>query len=711
MATLQKIRNKAGFLIAVIGIALLAFILGDLLTSGSTLFRKSQDKVFEVNGKVISTEEYFTRVTEWENFQKLMSGESSLDENASLQIKELVYQQMVKEFILDNQAKKLGLTVSKEEINDLVHGENISPLLQQLPLFVDPKTGIYDREALTNFFTAINTPPESLKPEERALVQQYKSMWLFIENLIKYQRLEEKYRTLLSSAVMVNDMEAKTSFDLSQQNADLTYVVQNYYTIPDTLVTVEDSEIRAFYEKHKKNFKLNSPIAKITYFIREIAPSDEDFAEVEAQAMEAAKKLAESTNPSAVVADYSETPYRDVYLAANELTESQLSFVSSANIGDMYGPVREGNSFQIYKLIDKIVAPDSVRLRMIVVPTSGASEQDSLVRHFVDSVFTVIKGGKPFAQVANELNPQSNGGDAGWVREIDIASVGNDFVQTIFSMPVGEVRKISVPGQSIIVQVEEKTKPVTKYKLAVINIPVVVSERTSNNVDNELNQFLSLPDVGKKFTELAKQKGYAVVPNYTISSTDFSIAQIPGSRNVIQWAFNEKEKGAVKKFDLTNLRIVARLDNVIPAGTAPLSEVATVIRNQLVRDKKAEKIITELKSKNLSSLADYAEEMNTRPDTVRFVNFNTRNIAGLGFEPVLNAYSAFAPLNKLMGPAKGNMGVFVVNVDNRTQGTETFVPKMQKNKIQGEIAYRLQMQSMEVLKDKLAVKDYRYRFY
>ncbi len=711
MATLQKIRNKAGFLIAVIGIALLAFILGDLLTSGSTLFRKSQDKVFEVNGKVISTEEYFTRVTEWENFQKMMSGESSLDENASLQIKELVYQQMVRECILDNQAKKLGLTVSKEEINDLVHGENISPLLQQLPLFVDPKTGIYDREALTNFFTAINTPTASLQPEEKALVQQYKSMWLFIENLIKYQRLEEKYRTLLASAVMVNDMEAKTSFDLSQQNADLTYVVQNYYTIPDTLVTVEDSEIRAFYVKHKKNFKLNTPIAKITYFIREIAPSDEDFAEVEAQAMEAAKKLAESTNPSAVVADYSETPYHDVYLAANVLTESQRSFVSSATIGDMYGPVREGNSYQIYKLIDKIVAPDSVRLRMIVVPTAGAGEQDSLVRHFVDSVFTVIKGGKPFAQVANELNPQSNGGDAGWVREIDIASVGNDFVQTVFSMQVGEVRKISVPGQSIIVQVEEKTKPVTKYKLAVINMPVVVSERTSNNVDNELNQFLSLPDVGKKFTELAKQKGYAVVPNFSISSTDFSIAQMPGSRQVIQWAFNEKEKGAVKKFDLTNLRIVARLDNVIPAGTAPLSEVVTVIRSQLVREKKAEKIITELKSKNLSSLADYAKEMNTRPDTVRFVNFNTRNIAGLGFEPVLNAYSAFAPLHKLMGPAKGNMGVFVVNVDNRTQGTETYDPKIQKNSMQGEITYRLQMQSMEVLKDKLEVRDNRYRFY
>jgi peptidyl-prolyl cis-trans isomerase D len=694
MATLQKIRNKAGLLIAVIGIALLAFILGDLLTSGSTLFRKYQDKVFEVSGKVISTEEYFNRVTEWENFQKLMSGESSLDENISLQIKELVFQQMVRERILDNQAEKLGLTVSKEEINDLVHGENISPLLMQLPLFVDPKTGIYDREALANFFMAINTPVETLRPEERALVEQYKSLWLFIENLVKYQRLEEKYRTLLASAVMVNDMEAETSFDLSQRNADLTYVVQNYYTIPDTLVTVEESEIKAFYEKHKKNFKLNSPIAKITYFIREITPSDEDFAEIEAQAMEAAEKLAESTNPAVVASEYSATPYQDVYVAADVLTESQLSFVSSANIGDMYGPVREGNSFQIYKLIDKIFAPDSVRLRMMVVPTSGISEQDSLVRNFVDSVFTVIKSGKPFAQVANELNPQSNGGDVGWVREIDIASAGKDFVQTVFSLPVGEVSKISVPGQYIIVQVEEKTKPVTKYKLAVINMPVVVSERTSNNVDNELNQFLSLPDVNKKFTELATEKGYAVVPNFTISSTDFSVAQV------------------YKKEDImTNLRIVVRLDDVIPAGIAPLSEVATAIRGQLMRDKKAEKVISELSAKNLTSLFDYAESMNARPDTVRFVNFNTRNIAGLGFEPILNAYSAFAPLNELMGPAKGNMGVFVVNVNDRTQGTETYDPKVQKKTIHGEIAYRLQMQSLEVLKDKLSVKDYRYRFY
>lgn len=711
MATLQNIRNRAGFLVAVIGIAMLAFILGDLLTSGTTIFNKARDKAFEVNGEVISTQDYFDRVTEWENFQKMVSGENSLDENATSQIRELVYQQMVREKILDAQAKKLGLTVSKEEVNDLVHGETISPLLQQLPLFVNPETGIYDRNALMNFLSTINQPTQSFKPEEQELVEQYKSVWLFIENLIKYQRLEEKFGALLSGAVMANDVEAKTYFDHSQTNADLTYTVQNYYTIPDSAVTVSNEEIKAFYDKHKKDFKLAVPVAKLTYFVREITPSDADFAEVEKQANEAAEKLRQAQNPAPVVADYSDTPYRDVFVASNLLTPSQLSFASTAAISDVYGPVREGDSYQIYKLIDKTVAPDSVHLRLIVVPDPSALGQDSTVTHFMDSIYNEIQGGKSFEEVANSLNPRSNGGDAGWAREIDLAQLGKEFIQRAFSSPIGIPQKISVPGQQIIMQVEERTQPVTKYKLAIINLPVVVSEKTANNVDNELNQFVSNPEVSKKFNELATEKGYSVVPNYTATATDYMIAQIPNSRQIINWALNEKTKGAVKKFDLTNLRVIARLDEVIPAGITPLSEVSASIRSLLVRDKKAQKIITDLKAKNLTGLDEYASAMNSRVDTVKFVNFNTQNISGLGFEPVLNAFSAYAPLNKVMEPAKGNMGVFVVRIDNRTRSNESFDVKATKATLMNNNSYRLQMQSMEVLKDKLKVKDNRYRFY
>lgn len=711
MATLQKIRDKGVLLVAIVGIALLAFILGDLLTSGNTLFARSRDKAFIVNGQVISTKDYADRITEWEEFQKMISGQTSLDENTSQQIREAVYEQMVREKMLDNQAAKLGLAVSKAEINDLVHGETISPLLQQLPFFLDPQTGMFDKEGLKQFLSVVTSPAELLKPEERAVVEQYKSTWLFIENMVKYQRLQEKYTSLLANAVMVNDVEAKTAFDLSQQNADMAYVMKSYFTIPDSTVTVTDQEVKAFYDKNKSAFRMNVPLAKVTYFTKEVIPSDADFAEIEAQANEAYQKLVEAVNPAPIVADYSDMPFRDVYLSANSLTKGQKTFVESASISDIKGPTREDNAYTIYKLIDKTVAPDSVHLRMMAIPDASMTGQDSIVTHFVDSIFNEIQSGKSFEEVANSLNPQSNGGDVGWAREIDLAQVGTDVVKAAFSAPIGQPFKMKVPGQQVILQVEERTAPVQKYKIVTINMPVVVSEKTSNNIDNELNQFVSDPNVSKNFNELATQKGYFVMPDTRVSANDFSLMQIPGSRQIVTWAVNEKKMGTVRKFDITNMRVVARVDHVYPAGMTPLSEVSSNIRSRLSNDKKAEKIIADLTAKNLTNLDAYATEMQSNVDTVKFVNFTTQNITGLGFEPVLNALSAYAPLNTITSPVKGNIGVYVVDVQDRTQGTETYDANAQKNMMQGNNAYMLQMQSMETLKNKLKVEDNRFVFF
>lgn len=709
MATLQKIRDKGGLLVVVIGLALVAFVLGDLFTSGSTFLGRARDKAFVVNGEVISTQEYADKITEFEEFQKMISGQTSLDENTTSQIREAVYQQMVRERLLGNQAQKLGLVVSKAEINDLVQGEAISPVLQQLPFFIDPETGMFSRSALIEFLNVINIP--SADPQEQALVDQYKGLWLFIEDMVRSQRLEEKYLSLLTNAVVINDVEAKTEFDLSQQNADIAFTMKNYFTVPDSAVTVTGKEIQDFYNKHKKSYRLEAPLVKLSYFMKEIVPSDEDFADVETQSQLAYQQLQASTNPAAVVADYSETPYRDVFLGENLLTPSQLDFARDASVGDMHGPTREENSFQIYKLMDRTSAPDSVRLRMMAVPDPTMVGQDSVIAHFVDSIYHAIRDGESFELVANMLNPASNGGDVGWAREIDLVSFGTDAVRTIFEAPVGEPIKLAVPGQQLILQVEEKTRAVPKYKLAVIHMPVLPSEKTSNNIDNELNQFVSTEDIGSRFTELAAENGYMVMPNMTFSANDFSLGQVPNSRQVITWAANEKEVGAVRKFDLTNLRIVARLDQVIPSGTTPLSEVSESIRMQLVNQKKAEYIISDLEGQNLSSLEAYASAMNSTTDTVQFVNFTTRNITGVGFEPTLNAVAAFAPLNSLEGPMKGNMGVYVATVTDRVEGNEAYDEEEQKMMMMNENAYRLQMQSIDVLKSRLGVEDNRFRFF
>jgi peptidyl-prolyl cis-trans isomerase D len=709
MATLQKIRDKGTLLVIVIGVALLAFVLGDLLTSGTTLFGRAQDKAFVVNGEVISTKEYADKITEFEEFQKMVSGQSSLDENTSSQIREAVYQQMVRQRLLNNQTKKLGLNVTKEEINDLVHGESISPVLQQLPFFVDPQTGVFNRNALIEFINTINMPNPG--PQEQAMVNQYKSLWLFIEDMISTQRLEEKYISLLSNSVITNDLEAKSAFEMSQKNADIEYAMQSYFTMPDSAVTVTDKEIKAFYDKHKQSFRMEAPLVKLSYFTKEVLPSSEDFAEVEAASRTAFNELAATTNPATVVADYSQVPYRDAFVSELALTPDQVEFARSAAISEMYGPKREGNSFQIIKLIDKTVAPDSVHLRMMSIPDASMVGRDSVVTHFVDSIYGQLQGGASFADVANSLNPSSNGGDVGWAREIDLVSLGAEMINAAFNAPVGQPVKLTVPGQQLIIQVEERTRPVNKYKLALIDMPVVASEKTSNNIDNELNQFVATPDVGEKFSEQAAEKGYMVLPNITVSANDFTLNQIPGTRQVITWAANEKKTGSVKKFDLTNLRVIARVDQLIPSGTTPLSEVSSNIRMQLTNDKKAEKMIADLTALKLTSIDAYATAMNTVSDTVRFVNFNTQNITGLGYEPVLNAVSAFAPLNSVVGPMKGNMGVLVTKVTNRTEGTESYDAEAQKKSMLNNNAYRLQMQSVEVLKVKLGVEDNRYRFF
>lgn len=711
MATLQKIRNKGGLLVAILGFALLAFVLGDLFTSGNTLFMRSKDRAFVVNGDIISTQDYAEKIAEWENFQKMVSGQTSLDENTTQQIRDAVYQQMVRERILDHQAAKLGLAVSKAEINDLVHGENISPILQQLPFFVNPETRMFDKAGLVQFLNMINAPDGTLPAEEQAVVEQYKSIWLFIENMIKYQRLEEKYSMLLASAVMVNDVEAKSNFDMSQQSAEVAYVTQNYFSIPDSTINISEQEVKTFYDKNKNFFKFDVPLAKITFFTKEITPSESDFADIEAQAKEAFQKLLTAQNPTTIVTDYSETPFRDLFLSARSLDNNQKSFVETANISDVKEPFRNGESYVMYKLIDKKLSPDSVHLRMMAIPESTMMGQDTLVTNFIDSVYNEIQGGKTFAEVANSLNPQSNGADLGWVREMDIISAGSDVVKAIFDAPVGKIQKLRVPGQQILFQIEERTAPVQKYKLATINMPVIVSEKTSNNIDNELNQFISEANTSNNFVELATEKGYMVNSDTRVSANDFTLMRMPGSRQIVSWAVNEKKMGAIRKFDLSRTRVVARVDEVYPAGIAPMSDVSQAIKARLMNEKKAEKIVADLQAKNLTSLDAYATAIGSVVDTMKFVNFETQNISGVGPEPALNALAAFAPINKISAPTKGNRGVYITNVLNRTENSATYNSESHKLGMQSRNAGRIQRQSMDILKDKLKVVDNRYVFF
>ena len=695
-------------MIGVIALGLLAFVLP--WSEISSFINKSKDKAFTVDGEVVTTKQYADRIAQWEHFQKIMSGQNSLDENATLQIREMVYQQMVKEIILDKQAAQLGLNVTKEELNDMVTGPNVAPILHQIPFFVNPQTGQFERAALNQFIQTISQDDTNLPENQRAEIQARREIWTFIQNMMKYQRLEEKYSAIVAGIVIPTATEAKSAFDDSKTQASISYVVQKYTSIADSLVAKEvtDKDIKALYDQRKNNFKLESELRKISYFVKDVVPSDEDYAAVEKEINAIHDKFVTTDNPGLLVNEYSNNQYVDAFISVNTLPADMKEFAQTATIGQVNGPERNEQSYIMYKLVDRTSAADSVKLQMIPLP-QGLDQ--ATATHISDSLLNVIKGGKDFSALANELMPGSNGGNIGWATEMALASAGGDLIKKCFGAAKGDVFNVSINGQTQIVRVEDKTNPVAKVKIALIQMPVIVSDKTQSSVDNELNQFVAENGNVQNFDNAALTKGYNIISNAVVSPSDMLLGQVAGSRQVISWAFNNKV-GSVKKFDnLTNKRIIAVVKNEISGDYMPVSEVSAMLKAELINDKKAEKIIADLKAKNLTSLDGYAQAIAGRVDTVNFVTFQTNNISGVGYEPLLNVYAKHGQVNKLEAPKKGKSGVYVIDVTSKTENAATFDPAQSKQMIRQSNMYQLMSQAMLVLKEKMNVKDNRVAFW
>lgn len=705
MAALQKIRSKSGLLIGIIAVGLLAFVFP--WSELSSFINKSKDKAFTVNGEVITTKQYADRIAQWEHFQKVMSGKNSLDEAASSQIREMVYQQMVKEIMLDEQAEKLGLNVTSEELNDMVTGANVAPVLSQIPFFVNPQTGQFDKAYLNQFIQSISQDETSLSENQKAEIQARREIWVFLQNMIKYQRLEEKYSSLVAGSVLPSATEVKSSFDDSKVQANISYVVQRYSAIPDSAVTVSDKDIKALYDRRKNNFKLDSELRKISYFIKDVVPSDEDYAAVEKEINSVYEKFVTTDNPGLLVNEYSNNQFADAFIAVASLPADMKDFVQTASIGQVKAPERNEQSYVMYKLIDKTTAADSVKLQLI--PFQGLDQ--ATATHIADSLMTVMKDGKDFTTLANELMPGSNGGEIGWATEMSLIGTGADVVKKCFAAAKGDVFTLTINGQTQLIRVQDKTNPVSKVKIAVIQMPVIISDKTQNAIDNELNQFVAENGNMENFDNVALTKGYNIISNAVISPSEMSLGQVSGTRQVISWAFNNKV-GTVKKFDnLTNKRVVAIIKNSIEGDYMPVSEVSPMLKTELINEKKAEKMIADLKSKNLTTLQAYAEAVTGRVDTVNFVTFQTNNISGVGYEPILNVYAKHGQVNKVEQPLKGKAGVYVLDVTSKTDNTNTFDEAQAKQMIRQGNFYQLMSQAVFVLQEKMNVKDNRVAFW
>ena len=713
MATLEKIRNKAGLLVTVVGVALFAFIIGDLLNSGNSFVSSNQNNVVTVNGTAIDYQEYINKENELTEIYKLQMGSSNLSESYMTQIRQSVFDEIVMENIMNPRLENLGIVVTPEEMSDMVEGENISPILFQNQMFTNPQTGMFDRNAVINFLNQIKNI--ELAPENvQAQLMQGRALWMFWEKNIKQNRLSEKYMNLLSKAIVANSLEAKDEFNNSAVSSDIAYVMEPFAMISDSTINISASEIEKLYNERKEMFRQQEACV-IDYIAVDIVPSADDFNKASAE-MNAVRAEVETTdNISALTNEKSERKFINAFFSASGYGEDldAVNFVSTAEVNDILGPSFKDNQYRILKLVDKTEGPDSVFVVEMLL-AARATEAESRV--YADSLLNVIKGGADFVELVAEHSVDQlaeNNGEIGWVTEAGaLQGINEEFRKTVFSLPVGQSAVVKSNYGLHIVKVTEKTKNVPKYKIADIVYTVTPSSATRNILYNSLNQYIANNNNVDKFAAAAKENGYELNSNVRVYSTDMTINNITGARQVVRWAFNGK-KGQVSEINECDDKFVAAVHKGrLPEGYQSIASVTPQLKSEIATKKKGEEIAANLKAKNLTSIQDYAEAMNANPDTVRFITMATSRITNIGVEPKLNAMVTSTPLNNVSEPIVGENGVYIFKVIGRTNDNNgVYNETTQKGMIEANNSYRIGGLLLRFMQQNADIQDNRIRFF
>ncbi|MDR3194737.1 MAG: SurA N-terminal domain-containing protein [Tannerella sp.] len=709
MATLEKIRNLSGLLVGVVGVALFAFIIGDFLNSGSSYFSTPQDEVASVDGAVIDYNHYQARIEEMTNVYKMGNSSANMDEY-SVQIRQSVYNSMVQEIVLNGALDKFGIKVTSEELFDMIQGENVSPMVRQIPLFTDPQTGVFSKARALNVLKTIENM-DVVPQNQRAEIENVRNYWLFWERNLKQQRLQEKYTMLLSKAIVANPLDAKNAYEGGLESSDIAFAMQSYATVADSLVNVSDAEVKRLYDRRKEQFK-QKETRIMDYISVDIRPSREDYNKVEDEIGKLGDELANVTSVVEMANLHPEMQYVDAFKSEKEWEPGIASFIAGAAVDEVAGPLFESDSYRLYKLIDKTTAPDSVRVSHIFLPGQAGVN----VAPLADSLLDVLKTGGSFEELVSNYSADqqsvARGGEIGWLTEsVALTEIGEDFRNAVFSAQVNQPVIVKTTYGTHIVKVSEKTADVPKYKVAHISLSVTPSTKTYGQIYNELNQFLSKNNTAAKISLAAKEAGYNMVSNVRVTTEDRTIGSVVDSRQVIRWAFESAGKDEVSTiFECKNNFVLAIRKGTLPEGYQSFASVAPVLKMELTARKKGAEIVKRLKEKNLQTIDAYVQAMNSTLDTVKFINMNTSRITGIGLEPVLNAEVAYAPVNQLGGPVIGNNGVYVFTVTNRTQESREYNEASEVSTLEASNAYRVGYQAVQALVENAKITDRRIRF-
>lgn len=661
MATLQKLRNMGPMLIIFVGVALFAFIAGDAWRILQP--HQGSQTVGSVNGEELLATDYQKMYEEYSNVVKFLRQSNSLSEEELNQVKDEVWQNYVRSYIIKTQAEKIGLTVSAAELQDIVDaGED--PILQQTPF--RNEQGKFDKNILNNFLVQYEQ-----NKDDASFVQQYRDLyelWKFIEKSITDNALAYKYQTLIQNTYLSNPVAAQSNYEANNATYDVEIAAYPYTAIADTEITVSDSEVKALYNKNKEQYKQFAECRDIKYVSFRVTPSEADRAELNKEMTEYAEMLkADDADYATILRQASSMiPYSAVAWKKGSYPEEVAARLDETEVNTVVAPFRNNSddTYTTFKLIGKSMVADSIKYRQVAFAAATPEATATLA----DSIMKALKAGSDFAEIAKKY--EQDGAET-WLTSAQyegmmVDGVNATFLTSIIGAKKGEYNLLEMESSpvKIIYQVIEKRNEVQKYQAVVIKREAEFSSETYNAAYNKFSEYVAKCKTAEELEKNAEEYGYRVLTQNSVYTSTHKIAGQNGTREAIKWLFNTAVPGNVSPLyecgENDNLLVVA-LTNIREKGYMSLDETSIMLRNEIVADKKAEKIMGELAGKKFEAVASTA---NVKCDTVKHISFSAPAYIGLtaASEPVISAAVVGMENGAVSAPIKGNAGVYVIRL-------------------------------------------------
>ena len=666
MAVLGKIRSKGAILVGAISLALIAFLAGDAARSCEGMKGESHQQIGKILGENISVQEYQKLFDEYQSAIKFTMQRDNLSEQELNQVKDQVWQQLVSSRVLEADAKKVGLTVTEKEIENVL-SEGTNPVLTQTP-FVNQQTGRFDVNALKQFFDSYNKAKAAKSPELDQMQAVY-DYWLFVEKNLRTQLLGQKYQALLASCVLSNKAEATMAFKDNNEESQIQLASLAYSSVKDADIKISDDDLKAKYDELKPAFRQSVETRDIKFVDYQIKASAADRKVVAKEMNDFQHQLATATDPSGVISKSgSEISYLGLPVSSKAYQQypdiaSKIDSLSVGTTGVFENS--QDNTLNVIRVFSKAQLPDSVQFRQISV---GAATPDE-ARAKADSIQKALAGGADFEALAKRYGQT---GEKAWFtgQQYEMAptmSVDNrTFVNALLNGEVNATQNLALTQGNVILQVLDKKAFTTKTTAAIIKKPIDFSKDTRSNAYNKFSEFVAKSSSVAELEKNASKSGYRVQSLNDLSTAEHYVGGIQGTHDALKWLFSAKQ-GEISPLyecgDNDHLLVVA-LTAVHPQGYRPWddAQVKEVLKREVMKDKKAEMLMAKLKGVN--SIAA-AQSKGAKVSMVNQITFSAPAFvqATGSVEPALSGAVAGTAAGKFSkAPVKGNAGVYVFQV-------------------------------------------------